>query len=273
MEHFLSTKDFLVSGEEFVLLKDGSKDLLITTPKPADLTTYYQSPDYISHTDSKKGIVGRLYQWVKKYAISGKIKLFLKYAAGNRSLLDVGAGTGDLLIEAKKNGFEIFGVEPNKSARQKANEKGIVLHEEYPTDRKFQIISLWHVLEHLNNPDEEIAKLKSLLKDEGTLFIAVPNYNSYDANFYKEYWAAYDVPRHLWHFSRTAMKMLCEKHGLSILDVKPMAFDSFYVSLLSEKYKSGSSNFFKAMKVGFVSNQKAKRTGEYSSLLYIIKKG
>ena len=272
MEHFISTKDFLVSGEEFDLLRDQTKDLLVTKPKPADLSPYYQSTEYISHTDSNKGIISRLYQWVKKYTISGKVKMFLKFASEDKTLLDVGAGTGDLLLEAQKKGFTTYGVEPNENARMKARTKGLNLHEQYPVNRKFKIISLWHVLEHLDEPDHEMARLKSLLADDGVLFVAVPNYNSYDANFYKEYWAAYDVPRHLWHFSRTAMSNLCEKHGLSILEVKPMVFDAFYVSLLSEKYRNGKNRLFNAMRIGLVSNLKAKRTGEYSSLLYIIKK-
>lgn len=272
MEHYIRTKDFMVSGEEFELRCDTDMDLLVTSPKPPDLAPYYQSEEYISHTDSDKGLISKLYQRVKKFTVSRKVKLFMKFASDEKSLLDVGAGTGDLLVEAQKKGFDTYGVEPNEIARRKATLKGVHLAEDYPADRKFSIISLWHVLEHLPEPEKEIARLGSLLRDNGTLFIAVPNFKSYDAKYYREHWAAYDVPRHLWHFSKAAMAKLCEGNSLKIIDIKPMVFDAFYVSLLSEKYRSGRNNFLKAMSIGTISNLKAMRTGEYSSLLYIIKK-
>jgi 2-polyprenyl-3-methyl-5-hydroxy-6-metoxy-1,4-benzoquinol methylase len=135
----------------------------------------------------------------------------------------------------------------------------------------FDVITMWHVLEHVPDIGNQIKELKRLLKPDGTLLIAVPNFNSYDAKHYGVFWAAYDVPRHLWHFSKTAIKMLFEKEDMKLEKVLPMKFDAFYVSLLSEKYKSGKMNFFKAFFVGLQSNWSAKRNFEFSSHIYVIK--
>ncbi|MGI9545811.1 MAG: class I SAM-dependent methyltransferase [Flavobacteriaceae bacterium] len=272
MEHFLSTKDFLVSGEEFTLMHDRDRDCLMTSPRVKDLAPYYHSENYISHTDTKKGLLPGLYQLAKKISTGRKIKLINRYAGKEKSLLDIGAGTGEFLVEAVKRGYDIAGVEPNKLARKRAADKGVDLMEELLLDRKFQIITLWHVLEHLPDPDLEIKKIINLLTDKGTLFIAVPNFRSYDAHHYNEYWAAYDVPRHIWHFSQKAIQDLFEAHGMEIVETRPMYFDAYYISMLSEKYKSGRDRYLNAIYNGFLSNWKARNTGEYSSLLYIIQK-
>ena len=191
-----------------------------------------------------------------------------------KTLLDVGAGTGDFLITAQNAGFEVTGVEPNEKATGLAKEKGMEL---WPTldklaGQKFQAITLWHVLEHLPNLQEQVSNLVELLEDDGVLVIAVPNFKSWDAQHYKSFWAAYDVPRHLWHFSKTAISKLFAPHGLQVVQTKPMWFDAFYVSLLSEKYKGNRFYFIKAFLIGLWSNLKAVFTKEPSSLIYILKK-
>jgi 2-polyprenyl-3-methyl-5-hydroxy-6-metoxy-1,4-benzoquinol methylase len=203
-----------------------------------------------------------------------KIQLINGYANGNSSLLDVGAGTGDFLIAAQKKGWSVEGVEPNRDARMRSREKGMELRPDMDAlpRKEFQIITLWHVLEHLPELENQILKLRSHLEDEGTMIIAVPNYRSYDARYYKEFWAAYDVPRHLWHFSRTSIERLFDKHGLKVVRTKPMVFDAFYVSLLSEKYKTGKSNFVKAFFLGLRSNMNGWLTKEHSSIIYMLQK-
>ncbi len=272
MEHFLDTKDFLVSGERFSLMRQPAADLLVTAPRPDHLDSYYQSEEYLSHNDKATGMMATAYRAAKKINLAWKIRLIEKYTGHRKSLLDFGAGTGDLLQAAQKKGYEIAGVEPNAVARNSAAEKGISLDNELPSDKKFQIITLWHVLEHLADPENELGKIKNLLHENGTLFIAVPNFNSYDANYYREFWAAYDVPRHLWHFSKKAMHLLLEKLDMKLETIKPMRFDAYYISLLSEKYRTGSNRYLKAAYRGWKSNMKARRNGEYSSLLYIIRK-
>lgn len=273
MKAFLKTKDHSVSQEEFNLMYDDKNDMLVTEPQPSNLAKYYESEDYISHTDSKKTLVDKIYQSVKNYSLKNKIKLAAKYVDGSKFILDVGAGTGDFLITAKKNNWKINGVEPNTSARKLASEKGLSLFDDLHNinDQKFDVITLWHVLEHLPDLDNQIKKLKSLLKENGTLIIAVPNYKSYDAKFYKTHWAAYDVPRHLWHFSQKSISNIFGEHKMKVIKTKPMLFDAFYVSLLSEKYKTGKQNLITAFYRGFRSNIAALSTKEHSSIIYIIK--
>ena len=272
MEQILETRDFLVSGERFAICKDSNLDLLKTHPVPEDLGPYYNSDEYLSHKDSSSGFLAALYQWVKKYSIRRKLRLINYYAGNSKSILDIGAGTGDLLAAAKQSGYKIEGVEPNFHARELALKKGIHLKSEIDSQDKFRIISMWHVLEHLRNPQEQIKQIKDSLEDKGTVFIAVPNFNSFDAKYYKEFWAGYDVPRHVWHFSRSAIKKLFEDHQMTLVRTKPMPFDAFYISLLSEKYKHGKMRYLKAFFIGLNSNIHAWRSGEYSSLLYIFQK-
>jgi len=281
LETFLTCKDHTVSRETFTLFWDKNSDLLITLPKPEDnkLYKYYESDAYISHTDSKKSILDKVYQIVKNYAIIQKIKLINSQNSHEKSILDIGCGTGDFLNACKEKGWKIMGVEPNEKARDLALKK--LKSEEYLVNNikdllkrntnRFDVITMWHVLEHIPNLEEYISILKDLLHPNGTLIIALPNYKSHDADYYKNYWAAYDVPRHLWHFSKKAMKLIFSEKKFEIVKILPMKFDAFYVSILSEKYKTGKSNLFNGFYRGFISNLKANRSGEYSSLIYIIK--
>ena len=282
MKAKLICKDHTVSGETFELIYNADLDLLETYPKPslANLPNYYKSDNYISHTDAKKTFFDKIYQAVKNHTVSSKIRLINSFNSETHQLLDVGCGTGDFLKAAEKKGWTISGVEPDGSARKltkhKINSKKSIyvnLKEIVNRDKKdkFDVISLWHVLEHVSDLDSYIAQLKSLLKLNGYLIIAVPNFKSYDAKHYKEFWAAYDVPRHLWHFSQKSILKIFLKHKMFVIDILPMRFDSFYVSLLSEKYKTGKLNIFSAFISGFLSNWKARKTKEYSSLIYLIK--
>ncbi|EAR02795.1 class I SAM-dependent methyltransferase [Maribacter sp. HTCC2170] len=274
MKSYLKTKDYSVTGEVFELVVDEELEMLITQPQPKYLDKYYDSDKYISHTDANDTLVDRIYQVVKKYSIWRKFKIVKKYGTDCRTILDVGAGTGDFLFTAKKCEWEVSGVEPNHDARMRAKEKGVNLCTSLEDLKKnnFSTITLWHVLEHLPNLNHQIKQLVSLLGKEGTMVVAVPNYKSYDAKYYKEYWAAYDVPRHLHHFSKTAIEKLFSNHGMKVVKTKPMVFDSFYVSLLSEKYKTGRQNYVRAIAIGFLSNLKAWVSGEYSSHIYVLKR-
>ncbi|WP_286814608.1 MULTISPECIES: class I SAM-dependent methyltransferase [unclassified Maribacter] len=271
---YLETTDHLVSKKKFRLEYLTETDMLVTQPIPENLSNYYESDNYISHTDEAKTLLEKVYQTVKKIALKRKLALINKYHNTSKTILDIGCGTGEFLITARKNNWNTLGVEINDEARNKSSKKNITTYRfiEEVKSNQFNIITLWHVLEHLKDLNGTITKISSLLDTDGTLIIAVPNYKSYDANYYKEYWAAYDTPRHLWHFSQKSISTIFEKHNLKVVRTLPMYFDSYYVSLLSEKYKTGKSNYLKAFYRGMLSNLKAKRTGEYSSLIYVLKK-
>jgi SAM-dependent methyltransferase len=271
----ITTKDFLVTGESFDLLIDSRRDLLITSPQPneQDLSKYYESNLYISHTDSKAGLMAFLYQYVKKYSLALKLRLILRLNGSSGTLLDIGSGTGDFLKLAKENGWEAKGVEPNAAARNLAKQKNLEVFEtiDVLSGQTYDVITLWHVLEHLPNLELATQKIALLLKPGGTLVVAVPNFNSYDAKYYKRYWAAYDTPRHLWHFSKTSMAKIFPL-SVRLVKTKPMLFDAFYVSLLSEKYKKGTTFSVKALFIGLWSNIKGLGSKEYSSQIYCYKK-
>lgn len=272
---YLLVKDYSVSQETFSLLYNKEYDLLKTYPTPSldVLDKYYESEDYISHTDSKRTLFEKLYHFVKVRAIKSKVALITKENSKRGNLLDIGAGTGDFLIEAKNQGWTTLGFEPNTSAKTLAENKGVVFTDDIFVlpDASFDVITMWHVLEHVPNLEEYIANLKRLIKPGGTIVIAVPNYKSFDANYYGRFWAAYDVPRHLWHFSKTSIKRLFSDHDLKLFHVKPMWFDSFYVSMLSEKYKTGKMSLIKGGLVGLRSNVSGIFKKEFSSHIYIIK--
>ena len=275
---YLLLKDHSVSEESFSLKQNERYGFLETYPQPdeAKLTSYYETEDYISHTDSKRNIFEKAYHLVRSISLKRKLKLINSYTSHEKNLLDIGCGTGDFLKTALNHGWSVSGIEPNEKARQIANHKTnqSVFDTEQLSKFKpntFNVITLWHVLEHLPKLELHLDYFKTLLKKDGTLIIAVPNYNSFDAKHYKEFWAAYDVPRHLWHFNKKSISNLFALKQMKVVKTYPMLFDAFYVSLLSEKYKSGSMNIFKAFWIGLKSNLKAKQTKEYSSLIYIIK--
>ncbi|MFM2368718.1 MAG: hypothetical protein RL619_1018 [Bacteroidota bacterium] len=274
-KHFLTVKDYSVSQETFDLYHDEELDMLITYPQPSleNLGKYYESVDYISHTDSKRSLFEKAYHFVKSIALKNKLNLINSLQPNKGSILDIGAGTGDFLSVAKENGWHTIGVEPSDKAKAIAKQKGVTFVGETSEleSHSFDVISMWHVLEHVPDLDEQLKELKRLLKPNGTIIIAVPNFKSFDAKYYGKFWAAFDVPIHFWHFSKKTIKMLFEKEEMKLIKVLPMKFDSFYVSLLSEKYKTGKMNFIKAFFIGLQSNWEATSDFEYSSHIYILK--
>lgn len=275
LKNYLTVKDNSVSKETFELLYDENLDLLITSPQPSenDLGRYYESDDYISHTDGKRSIFEKAYHFIKNIALKNKLSLINDLQKSKGDLLDIGAGTGDFLLVAKQNGWKTMGIEPSEKAKTIAEKKGVELKSNLFdfADHSFDVITMWHVLEHVPNLENQIKELKRLVKPNGSIIIAVPNFKSFDAKYYKEFWAAYDVPRHLWHFSKSAIEKLFAQEDLKLQKILPMKFDSFYVSLLSEKYKTGKMNYLKAFSIGLKSNLKAKKNFEYSSHIYVLK--
>ena len=275
---YLKVKDHSVSGEEFELIQNLEYGFLETSPQPTSdkLPEYYKSEDYISHTDSSRNLFEKAYHLVRKISLKKKLNLINSFSFETKKLLDIGCGTGDFLQTAKQNNWNVSGIEPNQSARNIANKK--TNNSVFDTEQllkfevhNFDVITLWHVLEHLPDLENQMIVFKKLLKPNGTLIIAVPNYESYDAKYYKQFWAAYDVPRHLWHFNKESISKLVSKQFMEVIKVKPMLFDAFYVSLLSEKYKTGKMNLIIGFWTGLLSNLKSLSTKEASSLIYVIK--
>lgn len=274
---FLTCKDYTVSQKEFEIVQCKSCDFVFTDPRPEnkDLGQYYKSDSYISHSDSSAGLVNKLYKIARSFTLRSKYNLVKEYAL-RKGLLDVGCGTGAFLNYCAQKDLAVDGVEPDDDTRKFVQDNhGILVHEEGQLknweEQKFSAITMWHVLEHVPNLNERIQELKSLLDNSGRLFVAVPNYTSGDANRYGKYWAAYDVPRHLWHFSPKSIRALFNKHGFVLERTLPMKLDSFYVSMLSEKYKNGSPRLFSAVWTGLKSNLAA-GDDKWSSQIYVFKK-
>ena len=275
-----SAKDHTVSGKSFVITECKNCTLLFTQDVPAqhNIGKYYLSENYISHSDTQTGIINRLYHKIRKRTLRGKKQLIQKETGKQLGkILDIGCGTGAFLHTMQQAGWQATGLEPDENARQKASELyGITpLSSEkiYDITGGYDAVTMWHVLEHVHELHRYIDRIAELLAPTGRLFIAVPNYGSYDAKYYGQYWAAYDVPRHLYHFSPQSMSNLLQQHGLTVKRIQPMWFDSFYVSMLSEKYKTGKGNIIRAGFIGLISNIKAMMKKERcSSLIYIISK-
>ena len=274
----LKLKDHSVSGDSFELLYDASRELLYTHPKPSEteLPNYYPDTNYISHTNQKTSLFDLLYHAVRYVSVGRKLRLLKPFQPKGAALLDIGAGTGFFLRAAKKRGWAVTGIEPNLSARNLANSKAPNTVFDSDTlrmlpEKSFDVITLWHVLEHLPNLDADIKTLQKLLKPNGRIVVAVPNFKSFDADYFKGFWAAYDVPRHLWHFSQQSISKVFSEVQMELESTHPLIMDAYYVCLLSNKLKTGSYQILNSFWVGFLSNCKALKSGEYSSLIYILK--
>lgn len=272
-------EDHTVSRETYPIVQCNSCGFKFTNPRPEanELGKYYKSEDYVSHSNTKKGFINSTYQSVRKYTLLKKLQLISKYFKTGK-ILDIGCGTGEFLNICKNAKWNVIGIEPSPDARKMAIENfGLDVKEESEIKNlepeSFNIITMWHVLEHVPNLNERIEDLKRLIKPNGVIIIAVPNCESLDAKIYKENWAAYDVPRHLYHFTPKDIESIFKKHDLEMFKILPMIFDSFYVSMLSEKIKTGKTNILRSMWNGFRSNLSAIKTGKtYSSQIYLIRK-
>jgi 2-polyprenyl-3-methyl-5-hydroxy-6-metoxy-1,4-benzoquinol methylase len=275
----LDCLDHTTSQETFTIVSCGTCDFTFTNPRPLDkkLGDYYKSDMYISHTNNTKGLFNWMYQTVRNYAIGTKVSL-LKSIHKKGTHLDIGCGTGEFLNACKLAGFTTKGIEPSELARKQAiNNHGLNISSNTDLsqyrDKEFDSISMWHVLEHVPDLNETIRQFDRLLKPDGKIIIAVPNHKSWDAKFYKELWAAWDVPIHLWHFSKETIAKLFKNSNFSLEKTKPMIFDSFYVSILSEEFKTGKKNFIRGFVIGLISNLIGviSKRG-HSSTIYVFKK-
>ena len=278
----LEVTDYSISKEKFILCKCSHCSFVFTNPRPDidSIGKYYEFEDYISHQDKSNNITNRLYKIVRNITLKNKIDWINTFHPYKGKLLDIGCGTGYFLKTAKKNGWSTTGIEPNDGAKTIAKSVDIDVHsdiEELQDGKKYDAITLFHVLEHIHSLRMTTKRIVKKLKSSGTLFIAVPNIDSWDSNYYKQYWAAIDVPRHLYHFDQNTFQKLAEEMGLKIVEIKPMVFDSYYVSILSEKNKNPDQSNIKTLWNALISGYKSNRwarsnKNNYSSILYILKK-
>ena len=281
-EHVYDLEDYRISKEPFSLQKCTNCSFIFTLGIPAssNISKYYESEDYLEHSNKKSDLFSRFYGWARDIMLKYKFRV-LKDFSSEGNILDIGAGSGQFLNFMSKKGFDVTGIEMSEKARQYARQNfGLKLYpQEYlyskEIEKEYDIVSLWHVLEHLYDLEKVIVRFNELLKPDGCLILALPNHNSFDAKHYRNYWAAWDVPRHLWHFSPNSLKELLKRHHLKILDMKMMPMDPFYNSLLSENYKNKGSilNIVRAFGIGIISVFIGFfNVNKASSVIYIIKK-
>ncbi len=276
----VETKDFTVSNEVFEVLECKSCSFKFTQniPIQSKIGKYYASEDYISHSDTKEGLINKLYHFARNFMLNSKAKLLEKNNQSNsKNLLDIGCGTGYFLNTMKNKSWNITGIEADEGARSLAisnfDLQVFDVEKLFQFNQKFDTITMWHVLEHIHDLNEYIKQCYELLSENGTLIIAVPNANSFDAKYYKANWAAWDVPRHLYHFTPQSMQKLLEKHQFKIVQKKLMPFDPFYIALLSEKYKKSALALIKGFTIGKISLLNAIfNVDKASSVIYVIKK-
>lgn len=279
-EH-LFTKDYFITKDSFIVYACMSCRVLFTYPFPEPdilYSKYYKSENYLSHNKKTSDLFSKLYRIVQRINIRKKLRLLEDInQSREKKILEVGAGIGDFLAACRNQGWKCFGIEPSDQARQVAkefNKLDLLDSINKVGEMGFSIITLWHVLEHVPDLNETLQKLKSYLADNGRLIIAVPNHNSFDAKHYKQFWAGYDVPRHLYHFNKKSLTSIMQSNGFRLIKTKPMIFDSFYVSLLSEKYRHNNLiiNYLKGFWNGLVSNITSIFTKESSSIIFIFQK-
>lgn len=276
-----SAKDYTVSQENFEIFSCDNCAFKFTQSAPAqnDIGRYYQSEDYISHSDTNKGLFNKIYHFARDYMLSSKRQTIVHNStAKNGKLLDIGSGTGYFLKTMKTAGWDVRGIEPDPDARKYSKEKFQVEVFENDAldkfeDQSFDAISMWHVLEHVHELNNFLPKVQRLLKDDGLYVVAVPNNDSMDGDHYKTHWAGWDVPRHLHHFSSKNMKLLMSNNGFEVFKMKMMPFDPFYISLLSEKYKTGKMRYINGALLGMRSFLKGRaKVEKASSIIYLIRK-
>lgn len=277
-EQFLQLKDYFLTQEDFEIYKCKECELMFTFPfpTPSEIGKYYDTENYLSHNEYKKGLFAKAYSIVKKFNMKYKYE---KACNGIRrgKILDIGCGVGDFLAKAKDEGWKIKGIELDLDARNQAEKKlkTIILPPERISeleDNYYDVVTMWHVLEHVSDLKEEISQLERLVKPGGRLVIAVPNHQSYDAKHYKDKWGAYEVPRHLYHFSQDAIANIFKDSQFKLEKIERMSWDSYYVSILSEIYCKSICSILKGIIIGWKSNRKAKKTGQWSSLMYVFVK-
>lgn len=275
---YIELKDYFLTKEDFKIIECPKCGLLYTTPRPSSdvIGKYYKSEEYYSHQQNKKGLIPKIYEFVKSFNIKNKSSLAIG-GLEKGALLDIGCGVGDFLVHVKSKGWAVQGIEPSADAKTIAELRlGFLPKDpsEYASlkDGTFDVITLWHVLEHIDDLHFQISEIYRLLKPKGRLVIALPNFQAYDCQYYKDKWAAWDVPRHLNHFSSDTLLGIISDSGFQYIDTQRLKWDAYYISYMSERFLGHRFPLLRGARVGLRSNNKARHNGMYSSLVYRFKK-
>jgi 2-polyprenyl-3-methyl-5-hydroxy-6-metoxy-1,4-benzoquinol methylase len=274
-DHYLRSADYFFTKEEFDIVKCKECGFLYTDPIPNEnlIGSYYESSNYLSHQAENKNLTAWIYRTIRNINVKKKFSLVQKFKPDG-NVLEIGTGTGELLNYFQQKGWKTIGIEPNENACEYARSTyGLDISDENRLNelklKSFDVIMLWHVLEHVYDLRTRMKQIKNLLKETGFIFIAVPNINSPDFKKYGKYWAGLDLPRHLYHFNENSIRKLLQNHALKLISSYPMKFDAFYVSLLGERYLGNSAPYFRAFFNGYNANLKAKKENNYSSMIFV----
>ena len=274
-QQLFTAKDHLASKDRFKVFWNNDKQRAQTEiPFGTDMSKYYKSDDYASHKKKEKSLADLVYFFIQRIMLRFKMALIKRHSLGKK-ILDYGAGIGNFARYMSKDKYRVFAIEPNPTAMDIIISKGINVAsslKDIPPTESFNIITLWHVLEHISSPKKTLAELRSRREKHGKLVIAVPNFNSFDSQHYQANWAALDVPRHLWHFTTPGIQILMKESGFVMNQKYPLWFDAFYIAYLSEKYLGNNCPLLRGSFIGLISNIKAFFSGEYSSLIYVFEK-
>lgn len=276
--HYLETEDYFFTKEKFNLSKCKSCGFVFTNPVPLDseIGKYYETEKYFSHNSDNKGVFSKIYSQVRNLNLKNKYNIIERYKSSGK-LLDIGCGTGEFLNFGLKNNWKVKGIEPNENARKfSITNYGIEVGDENELNKMdnnlFDVVTMWHVLEHVSSLNERMLTISKILRKDGIAIIALPMIDSPDSIKFGKYWAGLDVPRHLYHFSANSFEKLATENNFNVIDKYPMKFDSFYVSWLSRQAKENSFAFLRGVIDGFISNIKAKSNSNYSSMIFVLKK-
>jgi len=211
------------------------------------MAEHYQAEGYdpFQEVESGSSLSQKLYALAKPFGLSWKRRLVSRYLPHPGSLLEIGTGTGSFLDTMHKGGWEVQGCEKDDNAARFAREKLHLdvfngdLSDVKDLKESYDAVTFWHSLEHIHRIKENLSVVKKVIKQDGRLFIALPNPDSCDAAIYANRWVAWDAPRHLWHFKPSAMEGLLRQYGFRLIRCHAMPLDPFYNSLLSEFLHSG----------------------------------
>ena len=267
----IETKDYLVTHESF-FVEEKEKGISFTHPVIADeeIDKYYNTTAYLSHS-SNKTLISFFFDLFSNIMVKKKTS-FMLGLGGVSAYLDYGCGIGKLISSMNKKGVASYGYDTSSLAISVCNNKSLNASSNLDDlPNKYDLISFWHSLEHVSDYTKVLKKTKKMLSKNGTMVVALPNYDSFDAKFYSKFWAAYDTPRHRVHFTKKGFIKAASQLGFEVVKTKPLFLDSFYISMMSEKYKQSLFYFLKGLFIGALSNLFFFFTKQASSHTYVLK--